>query len=247
MMAADYMREAEQLPLVDLAGLLPKGGALVVAPHPDDESLGCGGLIAELAGAGRPVRVVIVSDGAASHPNSQRYPRAALRALRRKEAGEAVRLLGAPSPVFLDWPDGAVPASGDGFARAVGQLAPLAQGYETVLAPSGLDPHADHAATSAIAREVAARLKLRMLSYPIWSWRYLYPEILPIEPREVAGPPQGLRLDISASLGRKRQAVMAHVTQTTRLIDDDPEGFILTPAMLAVLLRPFEVFLEDHP
>lgn len=245
MKAADHIRAAERLPIAGLDELLPEGGALVLAPHPDDESLGCGGLIAELAARGRPVRVAVMSDGAGSHPNSRRYPAAALRALRREEAREALRRLGGPEPIFLDWPDGAVPAEGADFARAVAQICDLADGLQAIVATSALDPHVDHVSTAAIAGAAAARLGLRRLSYPVWSWRYLYPEILPIGPRDVEGAPRGWRLDVRAQFDRKRAAVMAHRSQTTPLIDDDPEGFVLTPAMLEVLLRPFEVFLED--
>src|SRR5690606_16204888 len=49
---------------------LPARRITVIAPHPDDESLGCGGLIAALAADGRAVQVVFVTDGAGSHPNS---------------------------------------------------------------------------------------------------------------------------------------------------------------------------------
>jgi LmbE family N-acetylglucosaminyl deacetylase len=247
MMVREYMRAAERLPLKGISGVFPRGGALVLAPHPDDESLGCGGLIATLTARGRPVRIVVMSDGAGSHPNSRRFPADALRAMRRSEAEEAVALLGAGVPHFLNWPDGAVPASGTQFEIAVAQVTALAKGFGTIVATSGLDPHIDHVSTSLIAREAAWRLGIRILVYPVWSWRYLYPEMMPIEPMSVTSPPQGMRLDVSANLDLKRRAVMAHRSQTTRLIDDDPDGFILTPAALSVLLRPYEVFLEDRP
>jgi LmbE family N-acetylglucosaminyl deacetylase len=247
MMAADYMRAAEALPLVGVAGMMSYGKALILAPHPDDEALGCGGLIAALAGLGMPPHVAFMSDGAGSHPRSRRYPRATLRALRQKEAREAVAILGAGEPSFLDWPDGAVPAEGPGFEEAVQRIAALAEGHDTLVATSGLDPHIDHIATCAIARAVARRRGMRLLLYPIWSWRYLHPEMMPIEPREAPGAPSGVRLDISRQLDRKRRAVMAHRSQTTRLIDDDPDGFMLTEGMLSILIRPFEVFLEDAP
>lgn len=247
MMAREYMQAAERLPLTGIAGVVPRGGALVLAPHPDDESLGCGGLISALVARGSTARVVVMSDGAGSHPNSRRYPADALRAMRRAEARDAVALLGAGEPHFLDWPDGAVPASGERFEMAVAQVIALAKGLRTIVATSGLDLHIDHVSTSLIAREAAWRLGMRLLVYPVWSWRYLYPEMLPIEPTSVASPPQGMRLDVSANLDLKRRAIMAHRSQTTRLIDDDPEGFMLTPAALSVLLRPYEVFLEDRP
>lgn len=245
MTAAEYMRAAEALSLVGLEDLIPEGGAVVLAPHPDDESLGCGGLLALLAAAGRPGRVVVMSDGAGSHPGSRSHPRPVLRALRQAEAREALVHLGLPPPVFLDWADGDVPATGPRFEQAVASVIAAASGFGTLVATIGLDPHKDHVATWAIAREAARRGGQRLLGYPVWSWRHLYPEMAPTDPVQVTGAPRGRRLDVAAVLPAKRSAVMAHRSQTTRLIADDPAGFLLNPAVLAILLRPYEVYLED--
>ena len=253
MNAADYLRAAEALPLVGLDALLPDGdGAIVLAPHPDDESLGTGGLLAALARAGRPARVVVMSDGAGSHPGSRTHPGPVLRDLREAEAREACAELGVPAPVFLRWPDGDVPAAdgpdgGERFGRAVAAVAAACAGFGTLVATSALDPHKDHVATWIIARAVAARTGMRLLGYPVWAWRHLYPAMAPVAPVDVPGPPRGLRLDVSAFLDTKRRAALAHRSQTTRLIADDPGGFILTEVVLSVLLRPYEVYLEDPP
>jgi LmbE family N-acetylglucosaminyl deacetylase len=63
--AADVLRAA------CLSDLLGEGGAVIVAPHPDDESLGCGALILQGVAARRPVRIVFRSGGAKSHPKPQ--------------------------------------------------------------------------------------------------------------------------------------------------------------------------------
>ena len=250
--AADYLRDAEALPLVGLDGVLPPGsGAMVLAPHPDDESLGCGGLLAALAEAGRFTRVVVVSDGAASHPNSCTHPPDRLRALRREEAVAAMAELGSGPErlAFLGLPDGGVPDRGPGFEAAVTAIVNLAQRDPTppaaVLATWAHDTHPDHRAVAAMGRAVAADLGCRALFYPIWGLRFLYPEMGLAPAPQVRGPARGARLDIGAMLDRKRRAVAAHRSQTTRLIADDPEGFTLRPGVLDVLLRPFELFLED--
>ena len=79
---------------------------MVVAPHPDDEVLGVGGVLAEVAGAD----VVAVTDGEASHPDSTVYSQEALAAVRRDETATALTALGQdPSWVFrLGHPDGRV-------------------------------------------------------------------------------------------------------------------------------------------
>lgn len=246
MRADDFLRAAERLPLIGLGHLVPDGGVVVLAPHPDDESLGCGGLLALLAAAGRAGQVVIMSDGTGSHPQSRSHPRPVLRALRQSEARDAVAVLASPPPLFLDWDDGDVPLSGTRFETAVGAVVEACRGFGTLVATIALDPHKDHVATWAIAREASRRGGQRLLGYAVWSWRYLYPEIAPIEQVMVGGPPRGLRLDIASVLPAKQRAVMAHRSQTTRLISDDPGGFVLNEAVLAVLLRPFELYLEDQ-
>ena len=90
----EFFATAAALPFADLAKLLGRGGAVVVAPHPDDESLGCGALISEAAAAGRSVRIIVLSDGTRSHPNSKAFPREKLRALREEEARRAASALG---------------------------------------------------------------------------------------------------------------------------------------------------------
>ncbi|WP_262895303.1 PIG-L family deacetylase [Hymenobacter lapidiphilus] len=62
------------LPLQPAAYAATLGPTVVIAPHPDDESLGCGGLLALLARANVPVWCVLMSDGTMSHPNSAKFP-----------------------------------------------------------------------------------------------------------------------------------------------------------------------------
>ncbi len=72
---------------------------VVVAPHPDDETLGCGLLIARAARAGVPLAVVALTDGQASHPESKRWPATALGRLRRAELRRAMARPGAGAAV----------------------------------------------------------------------------------------------------------------------------------------------------
>src|SRR5580704_16937481 len=75
MMQAGAVMEAwRDLPLLDPSDLMGAQPLLVLAPHPDDESLGCGGLIADCQARGQPVYVLILTDGAGSHRNSREYP-----------------------------------------------------------------------------------------------------------------------------------------------------------------------------
>src|SRR6185369_7354153 len=88
------------------------GKTCVFAPHPDDESLGCGGAIALLRKFDLPVNVIVMSDGTLSHPNSRKFPREALRELRETEIKTAPEILGvsAGEIAFLHYRDRSVPA-----------------------------------------------------------------------------------------------------------------------------------------
>lgn len=229
------------LPLYSINTLA--GSVLVVAPHPDDETLGCGGAIALLRHLGCAVRVLIVSDGTASHPRSRKYPAPKLRLLRETETLEALAILGvdAAEVTFLRLQDGAVPTvNSPGFATAVAGCHSYIQTVkpQTIFLPWRNDPHGDHRATWMLMVAALESLsKPRMIEYPIWDWDWR-------QRREITVAVSGWRLDIAEVLETKKEAIAAYRSQTTNLIDDDPGGFRLTPQMLANFTRTWEVYLE---
>ena len=219
------------------------GRIVVLAPHADDESLGCGGLLALAAAAGTRPHVVLLTDGTMSHPNSPSYPAPRLRALREAEMAAACHALGA-TLTALRHPDCDLPAPGDPqFAGAVRDLARAIGPADTLLVPWRRDPHCDHEATWRLARHAVGHLgrAVRWIEYPVWAWTRLGE---PEAPR--ADEAAAWRLDVSSVLPAKRRAVAAHRSQTTDLIADDPDGFCLAPDMLAIFDRPYELFLEPH-
>ncbi|MCF4126168.1 PIG-L deacetylase family protein [Methylobacterium sp. SyP6R] len=250
MRADAVLAAAEALPVHTLEDLVPAGGIVVVAPHPDDESLGCGGLVAEARAQGVPVRLVVVSDGVGSHPNSRSHPPERLRDLRESETLAAVAHLGlAPEHVaFLRLPDRFVPAIGPEAEAAAGAIAAAARacGAGALFVTWEHDPHCDHAASAALARRARDLIcrdlggDVRLYAYPVWGWT-LPPET------EIGAAPRGIRLDVTRHLPAKAAAIAAHRSQTTDLIADDPEGFRLEPAMLARFARNHEIFLEVAP
>lgn len=244
--AAGFLADIDDVPLLPPDTVCSWSKTLVVAPHPDDESLGCGGAIALLSSYGIPVNVLFISDGTGSHPNSQKYPAPALRDLRESESKEALSRLGT-SPlcaVFMRLQDGAVPsANALGFSDAVS----FCRAYltdskpQTILIPWRRDPHPDHRATSQILQAALAGLtdKPRVLEYPVWAWERAAPEDAP-QTHEA----RAFRLDIREAALAKRSAVDAHQSQVTHLIDDDPQGFWLSPEVIAHFDQPWEVYLE---
>jgi LmbE family N-acetylglucosaminyl deacetylase len=228
-----------RLPVADLT-TIAGGIVLVLAPHADDESLGCGGLIAEACRQGTPPGVLVLTDGAASHPGSIAYPPGRLKQIRAAEARQAVaRLgLGLDRIGFLALPDAAAPQHGPAFARAVAAIVARARALRAaaIVAPWRHDPHCDHLAAHLMAREAASRLGIRHLAYPLWGW------LLPPE-SEISGRVSGFRLPIGRHLPAKRHAIAAHRSQRGRVVMDSPSGFTLPAALLAVCNRPYEVIL----
>jgi LmbE family N-acetylglucosaminyl deacetylase len=230
------------LPLGSLDDIIGSGTCLILAPHPDDESLGCGGLIATCVAAGRPPLVVVLTDGAGSHPKSSAFPPERLRAVRAREVRDAVACLGL-SPdrvVFLGEPDTAAPHGGPDFDAVVGRLTVLVslEGSRTaILAPWRHDPHCDHEAASLAAAAAAGVAGIKHVAYPVWGWT------LSAETPIAEAPAQGFRLDIAACLAAKQAAIRAHQSQYGDLITDDATGFQLPAVLLSVFDVPFETFL----
>ncbi len=239
--ATDALARMAALPFADVRTICGASPVLVLAPHADDESLGCGGLIAQAIAASIELHVAVLTDGAMSHPGSSMYPAARLTALREQEAAEAVAILGVPPErlCFLRYPDAAAPRSGMRLRAAGARLAALARerGIATIISTWPHDPHCDHLAAHRMARLAARLAGLRQLSYAVWGWT------LPPTRWLRRAPIRGWRLDISNELPVKRRAIAAHRSQMTGMITDDPAGFHLPSGLLALCDRPFEVFL----
>ena len=223
-------------PCAGLDELLPPGSRLVVvSPHPDDEVLGCGGLIADALAAGRRLLVVTLTEGERAYPQDRHWRPRRLARARRRELRRALAALGAPCRALRQL------ALGDGRlaarqGRIVEALRGLCMPGDTVLATWVQDGHPDHEATARATRQVADELALRRFEYPVWGWHWARPQ---------AGPfGQGLlRYRPSAEgLARKNAALDCFATQTGR-IEPAPARPILPPAVLARFRRGWEAFL----
>jgi LmbE family N-acetylglucosaminyl deacetylase len=143
----------------DVTATVTSRPALVLAPHADDETIGCGATIARKVAARTPVRVVIAADGGS--------------AVRRAECLAACAALGVPERGvgFLGLPDGGLDECGDRLASEV--LAALAAvGADELYVPAAIDQHADHRALAAAVRGFGPDVLagVTVYEYPVWLW-----------------------------------------------------------------------------
>jgi len=150
---------------------------LVVAPHQDDGTLGCGGLILLRRLEGCPVNVAYLTDGSASHPGHPALTPALLASLRREEAEAATALLGVDHArlTFLDEPDGTLDKlTPERRTALIERLAAVFRSAdpEQVLLPYRRDGSSEHEAGFGlvVAALAAAGLKPRLFEYPVWAW-----------------------------------------------------------------------------
>lgn len=144
---------------------------VVVSAHPDDETLGAGGVVRALHLAGADLSIVVATDGEAAYPGLDARARAELGRARRVELGEALAAQGL-SDVPVTWlglPDSGLDARGDELREA---LAPVLKDADAWLAPWSGDPHPDHRAAG-LAAAAAAPVTAHGWSYPIWMWAWL--------------------------------------------------------------------------
>jgi N-acetylglucosamine malate deacetylase 1 len=159
--------------------VLAKGGVvLVIAPHPDDESFGCGALLARRAAGNETTCVAFVTSGEASHKGHPVLGSSEVGALRRHEATEAMRSVGlAESNIrFLEGPDGSIrDLSGKEksllltkISKLVGEVQPT-----EILLPARDDGSSEHEAVFELLVQVLAAPdapRTRVLEFPVWSW-----------------------------------------------------------------------------
>lgn len=227
---------AQPMPELDLAAY---GRVVVVSAHPDDETLGAGGLIAASARRGMDVEILVVTDGAASHPDSPTHAPETLRSLRRRETERAIAIL-APGAIvrFLDVADGATADARDAIASAV---RPLVTADALLVAPYRGDGHRDHRIVGEVCADVAEEVGCDQLEYPIWYWHWASPDAdLPWEHAFVH------RLDHDARAA-KHAAIRQHGSQTAALGPEPGNEALLTPAFLEHFGGDSEVFVAAAP
>ncbi|MBN1823578.1 MAG: PIG-L family deacetylase [Endomicrobiales bacterium] len=139
----------------------PGGNALVIAPHPDDEAVGCGGAVRILSEMGGSVDVVFcTSDGQK----------------RDEEAGAAAKVLGVKNTIELKYPVESLSRQSelpDKIMQIVAEKKP-----DIIFLPFVLDNHADHRAANSAFLKAHDRNKFSCMVYAYPVWMPLYPNVL---------------------------------------------------------------------
>ncbi len=218
-----------------------RGSFLIIAPHPDDETLGCGAAIMRARKAGCHVRVLIVTDGRASSQSAVISPDE-LVAMRHVETERACRVLGVSSEniIFLNFTDGKIEDKVDAVAAeleiVVRQMKP-----DKIFSPYGIDGHADHRAVAAAVDVLAKRGVLTgpVYEYPIWFW--------PWTALNHAFRPSRLWwlrcVSSDGFLDRKREAIDAYRSQRVNLTGEK-NWWTLEDRFLSHFLQPYELYFE---
>lgn len=218
--------------------------ALVLAPHQDDDVLGCGGLIAGKRAAGQAVTVAFVTDGAASHRGHPLVLPAELAATRATEARAGLRSLGVDDAAirFLGAPDGELARLAEEPAqRLTGALTRLLQELkpDEVFLPFRKDGSSEHeAAFHFFAGALAASgLRPRIYEFPVWSWwnpRLLGRAMFTARVVRFRSPGQG---------DRKARAIAFHRTQILPL---PPQAEpVLSAEFVSFFTQDEEFFFES--
>ncbi|MCY7315926.1 MAG: PIG-L family deacetylase [Rubrivivax sp.] len=212
---------------------------VVVAPHPDDEVLGCGGLLAMQAEQAAPTLVVGVTDGEKSHGDEAGFDQRALAAQRAAERLEGARQLGlsGATVVTLKLPDAALAAHIDDL---VARLESMLQPTDLVVSTWRHDGHPDHDACGLAAARASKRVGCRHLEAPVWLWNWARPGDSFVPWHRMVALPLSAR-----ALAAKHHALQAHASQ---LVPRSAwVGPVLGLEIRACAARPCEYFFQHEP
>jgi LmbE family N-acetylglucosaminyl deacetylase len=198
---------------------------VVVVPHPDDETLAAGGLIAALRAKGVDVTVIAVTDGEHAYTDHDGLART-----RRGEQTRALARLGVPEEKIVRL--GLVDSDVAGQEKElVAKLRPLISADTQVVAPWAGDFHPDHEACARAAEIVAREVGATLVSYFFWTWHR--GNLATLEKVELR------KFTISDDLLKaKGEALACHVSQ----LNHAPEPEVLPENLLWPARMAFEVF-----
>nr|WP_255662670.1 PIG-L family deacetylase [Acidovorax sp. D4N7] len=206
---------------------------VVLAPHPDDEVLGCFGLIRLAQQLGLAVEVHIVTDGERCFGALPASEEQALREARQQESRAAATLLECPPPQFWQLGDSQLMEQGPLLDR---QLLNHWRADALYVAPWWHDGHPDHEAVAHCLRRIAT--PQNCLYYPVWSL------VDPLRRARFMAHPRIHTLALAPeALQHKRKAAALFQTQFSR--NGVAEGAILRAEFLAAFTSDHEHYLDE--
>jgi LmbE family N-acetylglucosaminyl deacetylase len=213
---------------------------VVLAAHPDDESLGAGGLLTHAHQRGLEVVVVVATDGESSHPRSPTHSAARLTSIRRAEIRVALAALAPGAGLHqLGLPDGGLNQREEDLVAALVEL--VGDGRRTLLVgPWRRDGHPDHEAAGRAAATTVARTGASLLEYPIWFWHWGNPDQAPWDDFRAFQP-------TDVQLAAKATAMAAHRSQAEPLSDQAGDEAILMPEVRRHFAGAREIYVAEPP
>jgi LmbE family N-acetylglucosaminyl deacetylase len=217
--------------VVTADGLGRQGTALVLAPHPDDEVFGVGGLMSMLPGSGYNVVVLAVTDGEASHGQSSLVTPAEIRDIRLAETERAYRQLGiGPARHRLGLPDAGLHSLEAPLRR---DIEPYLHGATVLLAPLETDGHPDHDIVGKVACDVSRDFGLALWRYAVWARLH--------EERIGQGDP--FKVPLPSSVVHRKQRAMEEYESQFFPLGPNPEDGPVLPGNFAQHFAAGEEFL----
>lgn len=217
---------------------------VVLAAHPDDETLMCGGLVSMAAAQGMPVDVIVATDGEASHPDSPTHTPDDLATVRRRECTSAVTRLAPEAHLrFLRLPDGETSQNTEPMTTATVETVGEGSGCLLVSTWRG-DRHPDHRAAALAASAAAWRTDATHLETPLWFWHWASPSDLPLLSRDG----RLFTLDLGhAARAAKQSAITIHESQVKPLGPEPGNEALLHHNVLTHFSRATETFIRTAP
>ena len=149
---------------------VPDGKVLIVAPHPDDEVIGCGGLITRLVKGGNIPEIIVMTGGEGSHGKDGMDAGTLIKA-RRGLTRNALSVLGVPESNLheLDFKDGGISSDSEQVPRLKGLIDSMAP--DIVLVPHWGEGWSDHVLTARIVKGLVPS-SVQVWEYCVWMWYY---------------------------------------------------------------------------
>ena len=212
---------------------VPFESMLSISPHPDDETLGAGGLISSMCAKNVDVFVAAVTDGEHAYTADLNAESIALGRLRSDEQRRAVSRLGVESDrvIRLKLPDSAVASQQKELVDLLFEVI-TSNGIQHIVAPWRGDFHPDHYACGVASEELARLTHTRLTSYFFWTWHQgAIATVLDLPLKKLSLSP--------VLLQAKLEALAFHRSQLEREFGEP----ILPQSLLAPAGRPYEMFL----